>query len=669
MSRNPKLTPPSLAQLFAGPEDAWVGRFGWLCGYSADSDFLDLAAELFTRQTAAQRTHVGGIALSIMLDPGNPAISMLEAPGVAHLPILADIDRKFALLHAKVALLGFRHRDRAGDWMVRLIVSTGNWTRQTIEESLDLVWFVDVCSSDLQGTHSPSEETLHRCADISEASGVLERLATLFDTRLLDTAAALRERETGIAITDVSAWIAECEKHARSGVTRLVHNEKRSLLDQLPEGIARAGVEVASNRLAMGSGFYESAVGSSAVPVTLSEIVTRLKKNKLLSANPTVDVFVNPLACQAVAQGAKAMKKANMTIRAAAQPATIFGDGGVRALHAKFLFGYRARSDSPYCLNAWVYLGSGNLTGPGFQRAARQGGNLEVGVIFSTSDLVWSREREFEPQHFVENVLPVHRRDAIEPGVLIAGGDMPEREGVYLAGPVGWLSWHPIGDDSGELSAGDDVRDPFEVVGVSGEPCTRKVDGNVFLWNGPRPRLVTVRWQAGDRVAVADVPVVDEFGRVAAAALPALELEDAWWQLAGFPQPPGDDIDTGNTDIDGTPNPAVPRGEHSHARYAAREMMAFIERLAERQTAVAEPDWSAWCCRLEQTLALLSDSAGVRAFREMQIDPLAALRVKSFRPTYAEDGARSHGQVYEALLDRIGERWHMARMHPIGEAQ
>ncbi|WP_429250545.1 hypothetical protein [Paraburkholderia sp. GAS333] len=547
-------------------------------------------------------------------------------------------------------------------------MSTGNWTRQTIEESLDLAWSVDVYSQDLPEMHSPDEETLHRCADIAAAHGMLGRLSMLFDTRLLDVAEPVRKRDTGLAIDDVSAWIAQCAKHAPNGVARFVHNEDRSLLAQLPERIAQAGIDVASNRLAMGSGFYESAAQSNAVPTTLSAIVTRLKTKKLLTANPAVDVFVNPLACQAVAKSANAMNRANMTIRAAAQPPTIFSDGRARALHAKFMLGYKARNDSPYCLSAWVYLGSGNLTGPGFQRAALEGGNLEAGVIFSTSDLIWSRDQEFEPHHFVENVLPVHQRDTLKPDALTAGGDMPEREDVYLAAPVAWLAWQATVDDAGELAASDDAQGEFEVIGVSGEACARKSGANIFLWQGPRPRIVTVRWQAGNNVVVTDVPVVDEFGRVAAAALPALELEEAWWQLASFPHPPGDDVDGGDTDVDGAPNPAAPRGEHSRARYAVREMMNFIERLAERQTAVAEPDWSAWCCRLEQTLALLADSDGVRAFREMQLDPLAALRVESFRPTYAESGGTPHGQVYEALLDRIGERWQMARTESIGEA-
>jgi hypothetical protein len=668
MKREQKLASPSLAQWFAGPEDAWVGRFGWLCGYSAGADFLDLAAELFTRQTAAQRAHVGGIALGVMLDPGNPAISMLEAPGVAHLPIRADSNRKFTLLHAKVALLGFRHRERAGDWTVRLIVSTGNWTGQTIEESLDLAWCVDVCSRDLPEGDLPDKETLDRCADIAAARGMLERLATLFDKSLLDAAGPVRECETGLAMDEVSKWIEKCKEHAPYGVARFVHNEDRSLLDQLPDQIKQAGIAVPGNWLAMGSGFYESAGQSNAVPATLAAIVANLKAEKLLSASANVDVFVNPLACQAVAQNAKAMNEANMKIRAAAQPSAIFSDNRARALHAKFLLGYKARSDSPYCLSAWVYLGSGNLTAPGFQRSAREGGNLEAGVIFAPSDLVWSREHDFEPHQFVENVLPVHWRDTLKPDALTAGDDMPEREDVYLAAPVGWLAWQPTGDESGELSASADVQGAFDVIGVSGEPCARNADTNAFLWTGPRPRIVTVRWQMGDSVAVADVPVVDEFGRVAAAALPALELEEAWWHLASFPQPPGDDVDGSDTDIDGAPNDAVPSGKHQRARYAVREMMTFIERLAERQTAVAEPDWSAWCCRLEQTLALLADSDGVRAFREMQLDPLAALRDGSFRPTYAESATKPYGEVYEALLDRIGEKWQMTGMEPIGEA-
>lgn len=671
MSRKEKLAPPSLLQWFAGPDDEWQGRFGWLCGYSADADFLDLAAELFTRETAGQRAHAGNIALGVMLDPGNPAISIREAPGVAHLPIRADADKKFALLHAKVALLGFRRCDpaRAGEWMVRLIVSTGNWTRQTLEESLDLAWCVDVYSSDLGSGSGPRQETLDRCADIRAARGLLERLQALFDTRLLDIAMPVRERETGLAINEVSAWIAACGKYASKGIARFVHSEEKSLLDQLPTRIKRAGVERASSWLVMGSGFYESGGQPTAIPTTLSAIVDELKAQGLLTAKPVVDVFVNPLACQAVAQSARAMKDAGMAIRPAAQSEMIFGGGRARALHAKFLLGFRTRIDSPYCLNAWVYLGSGNLTGPGFQLSAKRGGNLEAGVVFATDGLVRSFDRDFESQHFVENVLPVQWDEELEPELLAAGGGMPERGDAYVAAPVAWLAWHPDGDAGGDLTAKDRTSCAIEVLDSAGEPCARKGGTDTYVWSGPCPRVVAVRWQQGDRVLVADVPVVDEFGRVAAAALPALELDEAWWQLAAFPHTPGDDdTEDSDQDDDGTFHSKAARGKRQLARYEVREMMAFLERVAERQTAIAESDWSAWCCRLEQTFALAAGSGAVRAFREMQLDPLAALRVKSFRPTFAESAATPQGELYEALLDRIRERWQLAGLSPIGEA-
>ena len=130
---DPIFRPPSLAQHFEAPDD-WVGCFGWLCGFSADSGFLDDAVERFVRRTHAQRAYEGRIALAVMLDPSSPQISPKDVPGVLHLPISGQYP--FRLLHAKVAMLGFRHTSDPLRWRLRLLVSTGNWTRQTLEDSL-----------------------------------------------------------------------------------------------------------------------------------------------------------------------------------------------------------------------------------------------------------------------------------------------------------------------------------------------------------------------------------------------------------------------------------------------------------------------------------------------------------------------------------------------------
>src|ERR1700693_4527956 len=123
--------PPSLAQLFDAPEE-YRGSFAWLCGYSADAGFLDDAAARFMCQTRGQRSYAGRIAIALMLDPGNPQIYPIEAPGVLHLPFQND-RKPFALLHARIGVLGFCHATDARRWCLRVIVSTGNWTRQTLE--------------------------------------------------------------------------------------------------------------------------------------------------------------------------------------------------------------------------------------------------------------------------------------------------------------------------------------------------------------------------------------------------------------------------------------------------------------------------------------------------------------------------------------------------------
>lgn len=164
---DPTFKPPSLAQHFEAPDD-FIGCFGWMCGYSADSGFLDDAVERFTRRRDAQRAYEGRIAIALMLDPSNPQITPMEVPAVLHLPI-NDVP-PFRLLHAKVALLGFRHLSDARQWRLRLIVSTGNWTRQTLEESLDLAWRIDLSDQDLKSQDGP---VLQSSADLAAAWGCL----------------------------------------------------------------------------------------------------------------------------------------------------------------------------------------------------------------------------------------------------------------------------------------------------------------------------------------------------------------------------------------------------------------------------------------------------------------------------------------------------------------
>jgi hypothetical protein len=182
---------------------------------------------------------------------------------------------------------------------------------------------------------------------------------------------------------------------------------------------------------------------------------------------------------------------------------------------------------------------------------------------------------------------------------------------------------------------------------------------------------VTVAWSAEDKdnKQTASVPVVDRYGRYCAADLPALDLEEAWIQLANFPMPPEDEELAGGDsveDIDGpladgvalaTPPPAYP----------IRRMMILVEDIAAKQTTIAESDWAMWCNRLEQVLTQAKDSAVIKTFRSIALNPLHPLFAPAFRPAFAATMQTEHGARYEAALIAAISAWQLENCPKLGE--
>ena len=661
-----KLGPRSLAQHFHAKD--YVGHFGWLCGYSADAAFLNDAAERFTQLTSGNRAHQGRIALAVFLDPGNPAISVLDAPGVAHLPILDITKKPFRLLHAKVALLGFRHQENSSQWRLRLIVSTGNWTRQTLEESLDLAWCVDVTSEALK---SSDEDIPQICDDIKAANDLMQWIAALFDTRLLNATVngGVSESETGNAKAQFDAWILSCTKKAK-GKPRLFDSRSKSLLAQLPAKIKACGSEVARTYLAMGSGFYETAADRSRPPEVPKKIIETLKNEALLTKNPEMDIYVNPTACQSIATSVGALNQQGVTVRPAGQPSDVFGDSQHRTLHAKFLFSANYRDNSNVCNSAWVYLGSGNLTNPGFaNQMSVSAGNLEAGVVFAPDGLLWKGGKGIDKQQVVTNLLPIQWDVAVDSNgnQLSPGLGMEPRDETYVASPVAWLAWHKA-DDISELRTTESDFPNFQVFDSTGKACEKTETG--FLWKEAQPRQVTVRWLINETKQEATIPVVDEYGRIAATELQQIGVDEAWWQLADFPLPPdddGDNPDDGEDENNGKDIKIGPKRKSSKPlSYPIRQMMELIESIAAKQTEINEMDWVLWCNRLEQTLGQAKESSAVKAFHDLKLNPLSPLRHAIFRPSFAETKDSEKGQLYEDTLARIEKVWVVDTLNKIG---
>jgi hypothetical protein len=634
--------PPALLHLFE-PPDGYVGSFGWLCGYSADAFFLNAAAERFTRRTQRRRAAEGEVALGLILDPGSPRVSIVDAPGVLHLPLPQS--GLFRLMHAKIALLGFRPLGGDG-WRLRLLVSTGNWTRETLEESLDLACQVDVASDELGRV-----EVGQRLVDLTAGSGFLAELRDQVDTAPLEAASRL----TREAIASFDRWRARVAADAPTDVRpRFIDSRTQALLPQIVERIAPAR----RNYLAMGSGFYEGGVGSG-VPQVPAQVIAALDEAGLLAPKLDVNLFVNPDGCQAVAGATTAIADAGWSVR---RP----GQGPfhrTRTLHAKFLFGAQDDRRSPRCRQAWLYLGSGNLTHPGLLRAGPAGGNLEAGIVLSPEGLTWEEDMGGVP---VKSALPItwDEDTLLEAESVTPGGEMPDRSELYRNAPVSHLIWTPAPDETGRLTPPNERDLTFEVLNPSGAVCAQ--DGRSVLWPGPCPPEVTVKWTAGGHAYTERVPVIDEHGRVGATPLAPVALDEVWSLLSDFPNPPADDADETEVD-DGSEgdrngssgasrrSTALPAGE-----YPIRQVMGLIERIAARQTDLHPADWTAWCVRLGQTLELVGADAEVEAFRALGLDPFSALRAEPFRPDFARDAASPEGQLYEDTLARVATAWQVA---------
>jgi hypothetical protein len=293
-------------------------------------------------------------------------------------------------------------------------------------------------------------------------------------------------------------------------------------------------------------------------------------------------------------------------------------------------------------------------------------GNLEAGVVFAPQGLFWYPEKVDDPTSVISYRLPVQWKTTIDDiAVLSPGQDMPELNDDFVAAPVAWLQWKINRGAGGWLESPDGNDGISFDVFYGDKPCIRKAE--LFLWPSEQPRQVDVRWEDAGVVHRAFVAVRDEYGRFASGKLPNLNHTDAWLQLASFPMPPEEE-DVGAGDI-GSMADGVPSGSWSDqpdASYPIREMMSLLEKIADKQTSVAEADWLTWITRLEQTLVQMTECSVLTAFKSLGINPLSVLIRPEFRPDYAEDMSTDEGSRYESALKRVVEKWEVGTMEDLG---
>jgi hypothetical protein len=270
----------------------------------------------------------------------------------------------------------------------------------------------------------------------------------------------------------------------------------------------------------------------------------------------------------------------------------------------------------------------------------------------------------------VTELLPIDLNTKSEPSSLAPGEGMDEPGDLITAPPVGWLRWDAE-VPGGWLSLppeGDRSLPPITPLAPDGEPLAAEADGR-WRWTDQRPTEVTVVWDEQGPCKAA-IPIVDAEGRIAAAALPSLSLDDVWWDLVDFPSAREDDDREGEDldDADGVNGTTAAAGtaaqnDEAHAT-PVRGMMHLIEQIADRQTGLDEQDWRFWCQRLQSTLLRVPPTE-LEAIRSIGLNPLTALRATPFRPDFACGDSKS-AKDYDDMLDQIETAWQMTDLEPIG---
>ena len=625
--------PPSLLALF-DPPDGLIGSFGWICGYSADPVFMEEAVHRFTQGSKSSRMADGSIALVLMLDPSCPQIT--GASGVLHLPAKESGGNRYRLVHAKVALLLFAPKDGSDGYIIRLVVSTGNWTMATVEESIDLYWSFDWAV----GQNGEDEQ---QRADLFASWAMIKWLRLSFDHSLLyrETAdPADREDNMLSAILDGLKPV-KIEP-------RFFDNRAEGLLDQIVRRVPLGR----RNQLVMGSGFFEGG-NADRLPKIPRRIVDKLK-NKL-SSSVTISLVIDPDKCQCIAASARTIIDAKWRILKGRVPASF---GQAKHLHAKFIFSANKHSSQKQlCQNNWLYFGSGNLTKPGLVNRSGTHGNLEAGVLLFDQKLFWSGEAS---TNLLSHRLPFEMTDENAAVSQLLSGDMePNFEQQYFAPPVPYLIWHPSGPNtSAKLSAPQDYKtDGFDLIGPS-DNIIQKV-GDEWTWLDAQPSIVVLRQMDKDH----EVLVVDENGRIATGHLPPVTFEEAMSRLLNFPALPEVDEDELDPAVWSPEFPApsgpVRNERHSTKQSSVRPMLQAIETIADLQSQIGKHQWPKWCRRLETVLIDAESSDFVQDFNafESGVDPLEILLQPEFRPVFAETSKSKEGRRYVRVIKQVRKSW------------
>lgn len=578
----------SLLTLFVPPEE-YIGDFGMLCGFTASRDVLDRIARTFSGDGSRPR-------LAAFIHPTAAAVT--DVPGVAWMHFRPR--PPFRLLHAKVALLGFRAPD---GYCLRLAVSTGNWTAEPLTTSIDMFW----CAELAMGARDPQ-----LVSDMRAADDLFRWLRARCDDSLLRQTfdgtrpdESFREAIGALPVSPLPPRFVD----TREGTMR------RQVIERLTGG--RKG------RLVIGSGFYEGSEDEDREGL-IESIRDELVRSRRLARNAVLDLVLNPESCQGLHAQAAGLTESGWRLR---KPGSCHAEHSQAKLHAKYLF--LAKHAGPGEIgSAQIYIGSANFSRMGFESAA-PGGNLEAGIVITPDpELSWRRNA----RNGIRDFLPGDFDAKVKVADIAVGAAFKPPPDAPPPPPVAFVEWA-----DGRLSAPDGCEEEVRIVRSDEDPVALPCN-----WLAPPPAFVALHpsgWK---------VPVRADGALVVPKRGPP-GLEDI---LAGIGRFPAlaigvDEDEGGGEGIDGEILGEATASVDDAARaYPLRQMMRLITRLTEAQKELDPREWQRWCRELRQQLPSLAETEPfmVETFVAAGANPLRALADAEFLPAGADAG-----RIEEAL--------------------
>ncbi len=385
-----EIKPKSLLNLFAPPDDLRRGVFGLVCGLSAEEQFMDCVLEQFSGLNKNQRKNLGNWSLSLFLDAHNVPIQSL--PGL-YCPWPVNENKwpkKTRLMHAKVALLGFGESMNGIPNFYRLIVSTGNWTKESVNNSINLVWY---CDYDTTSKINQKQNA----KDINDAIYFWKELLGLnnghngyyqingdLKKRIVDYLKAIPPAINPPQRGYTSRFISNL--HTNKSTIKSKYFQVDSIGSQVITKFKSS--ELSRNFIICGSGFFENVNSSKSSahetieePDVLRNLVVNLKDG-ILTKNPEKWLVLNPKTSGAAGHWIKHRKEEKLTWDICLPKHPQFNNTPY-PFHAKYIFIANNRSRGSIT-KGLLYLGSANLSKQGFVFGPGADGNIEAGVIIKT---------------------------------------------------------------------------------------------------------------------------------------------------------------------------------------------------------------------------------------------------------------------------------------------